>query len=61
VRIVVPLRTAPVALLWSGLSLSAIGDQLYTVALGWIAVRLLGAGSLISPASLVPILGWCRP
>jgi MFS transporter, DHA3 family, macrolide efflux protein len=45
VRIVVPLRTAPVALLWSGLSLSAIGDQLYTVALSWIAVRLLGTGA----------------
>jgi MFS transporter, DHA3 family, macrolide efflux protein len=31
------------ALLWSGLSLSAIGDQLYTVALAWVAVEAFGA------------------
>lgn len=33
------------ALLWGGLSLSAIGDQLYTVALTWIAVSVLGANA----------------
>ena len=33
------------ALLWSGLSLSAIGDQLYSVALTWIAVGVLGANA----------------
>jgi MFS transporter, DHA3 family, macrolide efflux protein len=32
-------------LLWSGLSLSAVGDQLYTVALTWIAVGVLGAAA----------------
>jgi DHA3 family macrolide efflux protein-like MFS transporter len=41
-RILQPLRSAPVALLWGGLSLSAIGDQLYVVALSWIAVGVLG-------------------
>lgn len=44
-RIFLPLRSAPVALLWGGLSLSAIGDQLYTVALTWIAVSVLGANA----------------
>jgi MFS family permease len=34
-----------VALLWSGLALSATGDQLYAVALTWIAVGVLGAGA----------------
>ncbi|WP_158817738.1 MFS transporter [Methylocapsa sp. S129] len=40
-----PLRGRPMALLWSGLSLSAIGDQLYSVALTWIAVGVLGANA----------------
>lgn len=44
-RIFQPLRSAPVALLWGGLSLSALGDQLYGVALSWIAVGLLGANA----------------
>jgi MFS family permease len=39
------LRSAPVALLWGGLSLSALGDQLYAVALAWIAVDVLGANA----------------
>jgi MFS transporter, DHA3 family, macrolide efflux protein len=42
-RILAPLRDPPVALLWGGLSLSAIGDQLYAVALTWIAVGVFGA------------------
>ncbi len=42
-RILAPLCDPPVALLWGGLSLSAIGDQLYAVALTWIAVGALGA------------------
>ncbi len=41
-RIFVPLRRLPIALLWGGLSLSAIGDQLYAVAITWIAVGVLG-------------------
>ena len=33
------------ALLWAGLSLSAIGDQLYGVALTWIATGVFGAAA----------------
>ena len=44
-RIFHPLRSAPVALLWGGLSLSALGDQLYAVALTWIAVAVFGANA----------------
>ncbi len=40
-----PLRTREIALLWGGLSLSAVGDQLYTVALSWIAVEVFGTGA----------------
>ena len=46
------------ALLWGGLSLSAIGDQLYAVALTWIAVAVLGAnaGYLSALQALVVLL-----
>ncbi len=44
-NILTPLRRRPVALIWSGLALAAIGDQLYAIALVWIAVRLLGESS----------------
>ncbi len=44
-RILAPLRDPPVALLWGGLSLSAVGDQLYAVALTWIAVGVFGAAA----------------
>ncbi|HUA76451.1 MAG TPA: MFS transporter [Acetobacteraceae bacterium] len=44
-RLLAPLRDPPVALLWGGLSLSAIGDQLYAIALTWIAVGVLGAAA----------------
>ena len=37
-----PLRSLPVALLWGGLAFSAVGDQLYVVALSWIAVGVFG-------------------
>jgi MFS transporter, DHA3 family, macrolide efflux protein len=58
-RIFVPLRSVPIALLWGGLSLSAIGDQLYTVALTWIAVSVLGsnAGYLAALQAFVLLLG----
>ncbi|QND51993.1 MFS transporter [Phyllobacterium sp. 628] len=36
------LSRRSIGLLWSGLALSAIGDQLYTVALSWIAVDIFG-------------------
>lgn len=41
-RLLRPLRTREVALLWGGMSLSAVGDQLYAVALSWIAVSVFG-------------------
>lgn len=44
-RLLQPLRHRSMALLWSGLALSAVGDQLYAVALTWIAVGVLGAGA----------------
>lgn len=44
-RILAPLRLPQLALLWSGLALSAIGDQLYLVTLFWIAVGVLGAAA----------------
>ena len=44
-RVFLPLRNPPTALLWGGLSLSALGDQLYAVALTWIAVGVLGSGA----------------
>lgn len=57
-RIFHPLRGAPVALLWGGLSLSALGDQLYTVAMTWIAVQVVGsnAGYLSALQSAVVLL-----
>jgi MFS transporter, DHA3 family, macrolide efflux protein len=44
-RLFQPLRGRSMALLWGGLSLSAVGDQLYTVALTWIAVGVLGSNA----------------
>ena len=44
-RLLLPLRDARVARLWSALALSAIGDQLYTVAMGWVAVGVFGAAA----------------
>lgn len=40
-----PLREGPVALLWGGLATSAIGDQLFTVVLSWVAVRAFGTAA----------------
>lgn len=46
------------ALLWSGLSLSAVGDQFYIVALTWIAVDVLGsnAGYLSALQAFIALL-----
>ena len=44
-RIFRPLRGRSMALLWGGLSFSAVGDQLYAVALTWIAVGVLGSNA----------------
>jgi MFS transporter, DHA3 family, macrolide efflux protein len=61
-RILRPLRGLSMALLWGGLSLSAVGDQLYAVALTWIAVGVLGSaagylGALQAGIGLVAVLG----
>jgi MFS family permease len=37
-----PLGTRALALLWAGLAASAVGDELFRVVLGYVAVRLLG-------------------
>ena len=57
-RLLQPLRSPPIALLWGGMSLSAIGDQLYAVALSWIAVSVFGAaaGYLTALQGLVILL-----
>jgi hypothetical protein len=58
VRIFHPLRNPSVALLWSGLSLSTLGDQLFAIALTWIAVGVFGsaAGYLSAFQALVLLL-----
>ncbi len=40
-----PLRDPALALLWGGLATSAVGDQLFSVALAWIAVQALGTAA----------------
>ena len=40
-----PLATRQVALLWAGLAMSAIGDQLFLVVLGWVAVEQFGTNA----------------
>jgi MFS transporter, DHA3 family, macrolide efflux protein len=42
VLILKPLRVKAIAVLWSGLALSAIGDELHRVALVWLLVELIG-------------------
>lgn len=41
-RILAPLRDGSVARVWSALAFSSLGDQLYAVALGWVAISVLG-------------------
>jgi DHA3 family macrolide efflux protein-like MFS transporter len=41
-HILSPLGTRPIALLWSALAFSALGDQLCTVALSWVAIEAFG-------------------
>lgn len=40
-----PLRDPALALLWGGLATSAVGDQLFAVALAWVAVGAFGAAA----------------
>jgi hypothetical protein len=60
-RLFQPLKIPSVALLWGGLSLSALGDQLYIVALTWIATAVMGAGAgyLSALQSLTVLLVVC--
>ncbi len=37
-----PLRSKPISLLWGGQVLSAMGDEVYKIALVWLAIRLSG-------------------
>ena len=56
-RILSPLRHRQVALIWSALAFSAIGDQLNLVALSWVAVDALGpAAGYISAAKAATVL-----
>lgn len=54
-----PLRHPALACLWTGLATSAIGDQVFLVALSWVAVQVLGtrAGYLTSlqPAVILAV------
>ncbi len=40
-----PLRDPALALLWAGLATSAVGDQLFAVALAWVTVGVFGAAA----------------
>jgi len=42
-QILKPLGHGPIARLWAGLSLAAIGDQVYRIALIWLSVQLMGS------------------
>jgi MFS family permease len=42
-QILKPLSHGPIARLWAGLSLAAVGDQVYRIALIWLSVELAGA------------------
>ncbi len=56
-RLFQPLRIPAIALLWGGLSLSAIGDQLYAVALSWIATDVFGpAAGYLSALQALTVL-----
>lgn len=54
-----PLGDRALALLWAGLATSAIGDQMFIVALSWVAVGVLGtqAGYLtaLQPAAILVV------
>lgn len=40
-----PLARGRIAILWSGVAISAVGDEFYNVAVIWLAVGLVGAGA----------------
>ncbi len=45
-----PLSFRPLALLWGGLALSSVGDQLFNVVLGWVAASSFGTRAGLLPA-----------
>ena len=51
-RILQPLRRRDFALLWSGLTVSLLGDGVYTVALAWQVYNLSGAPTALSFVAL---------
>jgi len=56
-----PLLQRPVALLWGGLALSAVGDELFAIAVAWMAVQVAGSdaswlGALRGAAALAGAL-----
>ena len=58
-RLLRPLRERNFALLWSGLTISLLGDGMYTVAIAWTAYELSGAPtalSLVGLAAAIPQL-----
>ena len=56
-QILKPLLHPPIARLWAGLSLAAIGDQVYRIALIWLSVRLAGAhASWVTAAEAATVL-----
>ena len=58
-RLLRPLRERNFALLWSGLTVSLLGDGMYTVAIAWTAYELSGAPtalSLVGLAAAIPQL-----
>ena len=54
-----PLGERRLALLWGGLATSAMGDQLFLVALSWVAVQALGADAgyltALSPLTILVV------
>ena len=56
-QILKPLLHPPIARLWAGLSLAAIGDQVYRIALIWLSVQLAGAhASWVTTAEATTVL-----
>jgi MFS family permease len=51
-----PLASRPIALLWSGIALSAMGDQLFNIVLGWIAADRFGTFAGLLPAGQSVVL-----
>lgn len=44
-RLFRPLLQRPIAMLWGGLALSSIGDELFAIAVAWMAVQIAGSNA----------------